>query len=84
MTHRAESTETSDEHTSPLLRVVRGCPTDDELAALTAVVAALASARTDTGSHTVGPTSRWADPASRLRLGSRPGPSGWRASTYPA
>ncbi|EHY90281.1 acyl-CoA carboxylase subunit epsilon, partial [Saccharomonospora azurea] len=49
MTHRAESTkatgstettETSDERTHPLLRVVKGSPTDDELAALTAVVGA--------------------------------------------
>ncbi|EHK82689.1 hypothetical protein SZMC14600_20229, partial [Saccharomonospora azurea SZMC 14600] len=70
MTHRAESTkatgstettETSDERTHPLLRVVKGSPTDDELAALTAVVAALASARADTGSRKTGPASRWAD-----------------------
>ncbi len=65
---------------TPYLRVVRGEPTAEELAALVAVVAARA----------VGPAtaprvrSAWSDPARRLGLTSRPGPGAWRRSVLPA
>lgn len=65
---------------TPYLRVVRGEPTAEELAALVAVLAARAV--------TVAPSARvrsaWADPARRLGLTSRPGPGAWRRSALPA
>ncbi|SHG48361.1 acyl-CoA carboxylase subunit epsilon [Streptoalloteichus hindustanus] len=67
----------------PLLRVVRGAPDDVELAALTAVVAGLASAGADAGTTSPRPRSTWADPAARLRHPPRPGPGAWRASALP-
>ncbi len=70
----------------PLLRVVRGEPDDEELAALTAVVAATASQPEPSMSQpsTSQPSrSAWADPAHRLRAPLRPGPGAWRASALP-
>ncbi len=64
-----------------LFRVVRGTPTDEELAALTVVLAALAAApRPGPGPA---PTTAWNDPATRLRGPVRAGPGAWRASTWP-
>jgi hypothetical protein len=65
------------EPAAPLLRVVRGNPTDEELAALTVVVAALSRARRP---RPVTPVGAWASPADRHRRPLRPGPGGWRAS----
>jgi acyl-CoA carboxylase epsilon subunit len=67
----------------PLLRVVRGNPDDTELAALTAVVATVASV---SGDRTGKPPSRrswWADRAAMLRSPVRPGEGAWRASSLP-
>jgi hypothetical protein len=65
----------------PLLRVVRGNPDDTELAVLTAVVSALATAANHSdepaGSSLVG-TSRWGAP--QLRRPLRPGPGAWQFS----
>ena len=58
--------------------IVRGEASDDELAALTAVFAAL------TVAEPVPPAtarSAWADPAYVLCLPLRPGPAAWRFST---
>ena len=62
---------------TPLLRVVRGNPSLEELAALIAVVATR-------GGKDPEPTpapSLWARPA--LRTPHSPGPGAWRASTLP-
>ena len=59
----------------PLLRVVRGEPTDDELAALVAVVAARAAVSAERERPAV--RSRWAAPRPRPTL--RPGPGAWVA-----
>ncbi|MQA14007.1 MAG: acyl-CoA carboxylase subunit epsilon [Pseudonocardiaceae bacterium] len=64
----------------PLLRVVRGDPSDDELAALTAVLAATAS---QPAPEPPRPRSAWGDPARRLRTPLHPGPGAWRASALP-
>ena len=61
----------------PLLRVVRGEPSAEELAALTVVVAALSQRR---ARRRATPVGRWADPADAHRVPLRPGPGGWRAS----
>lgn len=68
---------------TPLLRIVRGNPDEAEVAALTAVVAGLAAGPAGAPRGVRG-RSRWADPASRLRVPERPGRDGWRASAYPA
>ncbi|HLU33591.1 MAG TPA: acyl-CoA carboxylase subunit epsilon [Natronosporangium sp.] len=73
----------------PLLRVTRGSPTDEEVAALVAVVMRLVAARRRAGAG-AGP-SRWVLSArATLRtgagLGSVParGPDAWRAAGLPA
>ncbi len=64
---------------TPLLRVVRGNPSAEELAALVAVVAARASAAADAE-----PAARplWGRPVLRAAATSEltPGPGAWRAS----
>jgi hypothetical protein len=59
------------------LRVVRGEPTAEELAALTVVVAALSQGRRRRRPMPVG---GWADHALTHRRQLRPGPGGWRAA----
>lgn len=63
----------------PALRVVSGSPTAEELAALTAVVAAAASSGEPPASEPAR-RGRWNDPAARLRQPLLAGPDGWRAS----
>jgi hypothetical protein len=60
----------------PVLRIVRGGPTDDELAAVLAVITAKAAAHPQF-TH---PRSAWADPAHQLRRPLSPGPGAWRLS----
>jgi len=61
----------------PIVRVVRGAPTAEEVAALTVVVAALSQERERRRPTPVG---AWADPGAAHRRPLRPGPGGWRAS----
>jgi Acyl-CoA carboxylase epsilon subunit len=61
-----------------LFRVVRGAPSDEELAALTVTIAALAG-----GGREQAPAPRSAWNAPRLRTSLHPGPGAWRASTWP-
>jgi hypothetical protein len=63
------------------LRVVRGEPDDVEVAALTAVLASLASGQNRPPAQP--PRSLWADRAALLRGPVRPGSGGWRASLLP-
>ncbi|MBB5955106.1 hypothetical protein FHS29_001676 [Saccharothrix tamanrassetensis] len=67
--------------TPPYLRVVRGNPDDVELAALTAVVAALASAGGST--ETRSRPSAWADRSRLVRNALPHGPGAWRSSALP-
>ena len=62
----------------PLLRVVKGEPSAEELAALTVVVAALSQQRRPRRRPT--PVGAWASFADTHRRPLRPGPGGWRAS----
>jgi hypothetical protein len=61
----------------PLLRVVRGEPSAEELAALTVVVAALSQRRERRRPTPVG---AWASHAGAHRRPLLPGPGGWRAA----
>ncbi len=62
---------------SPLLRIVSGSPSAEELAALTVVVAALSQRRPRRRPTPVG---AWAARADAVRIPLQPGPGGWRAS----
>jgi hypothetical protein len=61
----------------PLLRVVRGEPTTEELAALTVVVAALSGRR---GRPRPTPVGTWPSYAHAHRRPLQAGPGGWRAA----
>ena len=65
------------EEPRPLLRVVTGEPSAEELAALTVVVAALSQRRPRRRPTPVG---AWASYADRQRHALQVGPGGWRAS----
>jgi hypothetical protein len=74
--------EQTPEQRRALFRVVRGEPDDAELAALTVVLAAAASAPA-AEPDTTGPVSAWVDRATMLRRPLYPGPNAWRTSTWP-
>ena len=65
----------------PLLRIVKGDPTAEELAALVAVLEATASGGPTAAARR--PVSQWAAAHRRLRTTFPSGPSGWRASAMP-
>jgi hypothetical protein len=72
-----------DEPQAPLLRVVRGAPTPEELAALLAVVSAR-TAQTGPGvARTRRRRSEWGAHYRRLAPGPGHGPGAWRASGLP-
>ncbi|MDQ6850833.1 MAG: acyl-CoA carboxylase subunit epsilon [Actinomycetota bacterium] len=68
----------SDESDSPALRVVSGSPSAEELAVLTAVVAAAAAATAPVESPARG---RWNDPFDAHRRPWLPGPGAWQAAS---
>jgi hypothetical protein len=70
----------------PLLRVIRGNPTDEELAALTVVVSAkLATRHQAAAQHGSGAAARrgWPDRAALLRAPLITGLDAWRHSARP-
>jgi hypothetical protein len=64
----------------PLLRIVTPGATDEEIAALVAVVSAMAAAGQTPPEQ---PVSEWSAHRRKLRPALRPGPGGWRASGMP-
>jgi len=76
------SDEQARQEQRPLLRIVRGTPDDDELAALAAVVAGIAAGRR-AAVPVVAARSRWADRAALVRRPLPHGPGAWRASGLP-
>lgn len=73
--------EPTPEQRRALFRVVRGEPSDAELAALTVVLAAAASSsRADASQPS---PSAWSDPAARLRGPLPTGPNAWRTTYRP-
>ena len=73
-------TEPSSEPERPMLRVVKGDPSDEELAALVAVVAATAAAHATPDPK---PRPEWSAPGRGHRPPLAPGRGGWRASSLP-
>jgi hypothetical protein len=73
--------EPTPEERRALFRVVRGEPTDAEIAALTVVLAAAAAARPSPPAPAM--RNRWSDPAARFRMPLQPGPDAWKTSTWP-
>jgi hypothetical protein len=69
----------SGEATPPLLRVVKGDPSPEELAALVAVIATLGGPAASAPRR----TPDWNAPRRLHRLPHHPGPGGWRASGLP-
>ncbi len=67
------------EPSQPLLRIVRGTPTDAELAVVTALMLSLGGTHVESEPA----RSRWNAPARSLRQPMMPGPCGWRASAQP-
>jgi Acyl-CoA carboxylase epsilon subunit len=65
----------------PALRIVRGEPTDEELAALTVVLAA--AGRPGEPERSAAEQPSWNRAESRLRRPLHPGPGAWRASARP-
>jgi acyl-CoA carboxylase epsilon subunit len=66
----------------PAFRVVRGRPTEEEIAALLVVLAAQAPTGRATGAP---PTpSEWASYARAVRAPLHPGPGAWQASAHPS
>ena len=77
----ARSEGDPDENSRPVLKLIRGNATDEELAALVTVVAALQGA----GERDVPkpPTPAWSANHRKTRATHRHGPGGWRSSALP-
>ena len=74
-----QSSVDTDTEQEPLLKVVKGSPTPEEIAALTAVVAMMqASAAKQEQNLLVGAASRILNRGQRLGVSLRPGPGSWR------
>jgi hypothetical protein len=65
----------------PHLRIVKGNPSDEEVAALVAVVSALGSASSEDAPER--PRSAWSDRRAQVREPLPHGPGAWRASGLP-
>lgn len=75
----AQSSVDTDAEQEPLLKVVKGSPTPEEIAALTAVVAMMqANAAQQEQNMLVGAASRILNRGQRLGVSLRPGPGSWR------
>ena len=74
-----QSSVDTDTEQEPLLKVVKGSPTPEEIAALTAVVAMMqASAAKQEQGSLAGTASRILNRGQRLGASLRPGPGSWR------
>lgn len=67
----------------PVLRVVRGDATPEEIAAVIAVVTAANARTTASAAEPARHVSAWSDPARRIRRPLPHGPGAWRASALP-
>ena len=72
------------DHPPVFLSVVRGNPTDTELAALVTVVASrAAAAAAEVPAPARAPRSRWSDKSRLMRASLSPRPDAWRRSVLP-
>ena len=79
----SETPETVPEPQKPALRVVKGDPTPEELAALVAVLAARSAAAADAAARARKPVrSEWGSPARAVRGVHRHGADQWRRSSW--
>jgi hypothetical protein len=78
---REQRDEPTPEERRALFRVVRGAPSDVEVAALAVVLAAVAASPRPEVRPVV--RTAWNDPAARLRRPLTVGPGAWRTSTWP-
>ena len=67
----------------PMLRIVRGDATAEEIAALVAVLSARTAAATAAQNKPTPRRSEWAGHQRRMRRPVHPSPNGWRASAFP-
>jgi sarcosine oxidase gamma subunit len=75
--------ETTQAAHTPILRVVKGDLTAEELAALVAVVAARNAAAANAAARTKpAPRSEWGHPARQVRAPHVVGPDQWRRSAF--
>jgi hypothetical protein len=68
------------ETSTPLLRIVKGDPEPEEVAALVAVVSSMAAAAAEAASRQQRPTSAWSAHHRKLRGAHRHGAGNWRTS----
>jgi hypothetical protein len=81
VTEQTQAGETQPQETPPpLLRVVKGDPTPEEVAALVTVVSAMAAAAAAAAANQKRPRPEWSAPHRRLRGTHRHGAGAWRAS----
>jgi hypothetical protein len=74
----SDASEEATDETRPLLRVVRGNPTPEEVAALVAVVSALASSQGEQAKPR--PRAEWSAHHRKVRGTHRHGGNAWRMS----
>ncbi len=67
----------------PPLFVIRGDASDEEVAALTAVLQAMASSAAAARERLSRPRPEWSAPHRQTRRPHHAGPGGWRASSLP-
>jgi hypothetical protein len=80
----AESADATGADDAATLRVVRGDPTPEELAALVAVIAARAAAAHSSGQRDrPAPVSGWTERSRYVRGRLPHSPDGWRAAALP-
>ena len=73
-------TEGQEEQAPPLLRIVKGDPTPEEVAALVSVVSAMAAGAAESAAKDSAPKPQWSAHHRKLRGHHRPGPGAWRTS----
>ena len=77
----SESDESQPEETPPpLLRIVKGDPTPEEIAALVTVVSAMAAGAAEAAAKEKAPRPEWSSHRRTLRTTYQHGPGAWRGS----
>ena len=82
MTDAESPAESPAEPQTPLLRVVKGDPTPEEVAALVGVVSAMAAGAATAGAKAA-PRPEWSAHHRKVRGIHRHGPGAWRAHALP-